>query len=1281
MWNCIQRSEVPNRDQMLPLTRAEWVLKKESRPGSAVSTRQGSTRPGSPVTSRPTSVRARGTRPSSAVNVLSKSKACQWHLESGRRPQSSGPRRQCTMPGLESPVAGAGLHLDAAASRCSPKSRCLRGFPAGQIVKEERIGSWPTPTHSAFSPSLGAARSSPVLGRARDKKTLHEPAEPAVPAGLVRAAEANKRFQAQLLEDWKRNNKVVDVDEILDRRRLCSFYDFLKNERGELDTDNDVLLYIDEAFANMELLEAEAKRAAPDAHHGQVVELSQKQSKLLRNTLSLYAQISNASTAGPPDVIHQQSFCRFIVDSRLVATSEDAGLRPPYHQAVRLFDGISKQNKDGFQRYANIEHCLALIGNLLGQTDMPIQIAWQAFEVELESAERLATALIEQRKKRVLETTAAFEEYQTEEAVRERSMEMFGKNGSPPSFFQGSLREWSLGLRFWVDTTNHQVSSECITNRVEQSFALEHILRDSLIEPGILHIVHKFGGLFRQLFTAYSDETKLTFTKEEGDDCRQGSVPHMSFAAFFRFCLDFSIFPKLCSFDEAWFAYRSAECVRLLGSEQAPLTGKLHKSTLKQKTTMRASSAAHAASFAQTLKELADTKAPRDEGDASDHETSSSFEDDAGSDAGSDAESDAGSNAGSKVSSSRNEGVQQELPKVIHSPGLHSETRTKELPQSPLSLTGQAARPRRYSRELFAAPAPAPNSDSRRSSITSRRSSLAAGDMAKAASFVEKLQAARRRSLSSIATDADINTLSEKIQTRNRAGSKESVDKPSFGKQMLAARKSVKVGIEQHPDAKDAKGDEVQEEGEVADVQDDDIVVSHVRTVLRKKLNGVIDLFSRWDRDGDGLVSCAEFVRGFKKTGVDVSPKELERVFQTWDTDGSGTLEYKELHRLLDKSPERCKKQGGVRPTAAVSKKLPEVAAEVDTVESASDVEKVRMKPCPDFSWMSKQVSKMTELELKSLSLLLAILDCCQDNFHDVHGILCTKKESSGSDCLLSTDVLMDTFKKHRITHRLNSIEMQEFIKLIDPSGNGMLDPFELQKAVSAVREHAIARRPMKLGTCRSSASTLGEEARRLSSLPVEMDDSSGEETPAAFSTAAFTECMLLLCSRHMHGSGVPAKFGSPGAARGHWLVGFLHHHFCKSGKAFDEKQAQQAEPKQRLMEHLPDGARYQSRMQALIQSKRDLFSRWHKDGMLSNPKPWTSESDCICSTCKRKRDVCGIGSAFCHVCSCVDAEPLSEHLLHPLLQRSRLRRQLASHLKAMPASRSSMRRRQHSCE
>ncbi|CAJ1429283.1 unnamed protein product [Effrenium voratum] len=98
------------------------------------------------------------------------------------------------------------------------------------------------------------------------------------------------------------------------------------------------------------------------------------------------------------------------------------------------------------------------------------------------------------------------------------------------------------------------------------------------------------------------------------------------------------------------------------------------------------------------------------------------------------------------------------------------------------------------------------------------------------------------------------------------------------------------------------------------------------------------------------------------------------------------------------------------------------------------------------------------------------------------------------------------------------------------------------------VREDEARRRPKAPPKGGQFAATLGEQARRLSNLPNEVDVK-GAEVPCAFGTAAFIESLLLLGYRHMNGSGQPIKCCAPAAAKAMYLINFLHHQHDRLAK------------------------------------------------------------------------------------------------------------------------------------
>jgi Ca2+-binding EF-hand superfamily protein len=62
----------------------------------------------------------------------------------------------------------------------------------------------------------------------------------------------------------------------------------------------------------------------------------------------------------------------------------------------------------------------------------------------------------------------------------------------------------------------------------------------------------------------------------------------------------------------------------------------------------------------------------------------------------------------------------------------------------------------------------------------------------------------------------------------------------------------------------------------------------------------VMDVFSSWDLDGDGVISRFEFGKAMSAKGMETTKKEVMMLFNSIDTDQNGFIEYKELHRVLN---------------------------------------------------------------------------------------------------------------------------------------------------------------------------------------------------------------------------------------------------------------------------------------------------------------------------------------------------------------------------------------------
>ena len=74
-----------------------------------------------------------------------------------------------------------------------------------------------------------------------------------------------------------------------------------------------------------------------------------------------------------------------------------------------------------------------------------------------------------------------------------------------------------------------------------------------------------------------------------------------------------------------------------------------------------------------------------------------------------------------------------------------------------------------------------------------------------------------------------------------------------------------------------------------------------LRDALSRSAQRVIDLFRKWDEDGNGTISKKEFRRAVRALGFDffANAGEIDMVFDDFDMDGNGTLDYKELNKKL----------------------------------------------------------------------------------------------------------------------------------------------------------------------------------------------------------------------------------------------------------------------------------------------------------------------------------------------------------------------------------------------
>jgi len=124
-----------------------------------------------------------------------------------------------------------------------------------------------------------------------------------------------------------------------------------------------------------------------------------------------------------------------------------------------------------------------------------------------------------------------------------------------------------------------------------------------------------------------------------------------------------------------------------------------------------------------------------------------------------------------------------------------------------------------------------------------------------------------------------------------------------------------------------------------------------MRTSMRQmaeKLSGqaarVIDLFKKWDRDGDGSISKVEFRKAMPMLGITGHTQaEVDALFESFDPDGSGEITFRELYKMLRHNPNNYG-QAEAKPRA-----------EVQPAEQLVDLTQLRQKMKLDMFKMEVQ--------------------------------------------------------------------------------------------------------------------------------------------------------------------------------------------------------------------------------------------------------------------------------------------------------------------------------------
>jgi hypothetical protein len=81
-------------------------------------------------------------------------------------------------------------------------------------------------------------------------------------------------------------------------------------------------------------------------------------------------------------------------------------------------------------------------------------------------------------------------------------------------------------------------------------------------------------------------------------------------------------------------------------------------------------------------------------------------------------------------------------------------------------------------------------------------------------------------------------------------------------------------------------------------------IQGQLRAHLASNHGKVLDLFRRWDVDGDGTVRKVEMRRAVASLGIEAPPSAIDALFDSFDRDAGGGIEYKELCRVLRREAE-----------------------------------------------------------------------------------------------------------------------------------------------------------------------------------------------------------------------------------------------------------------------------------------------------------------------------------------------------------------------------------------
>jgi len=395
-----------------------------------------------------------------------------------------------------------------------------------------------------------------------------KPAGPNFKCGSSRALQRDRLFQLELQAKWK-HDLEKELGPALGHKHESPLFDLEKTSEDE---DRS---FVSPWLQNSPQLEAALTKALPACEAIPFPEIPTATHQRLNEALDLWATVSHPSLQSPPDRFFRPAFCRLLIDTGIV-DCERAGAGVPYHRAVRCFDSMALsagKSEDagsggllGSLPCLSFDHVCELVNQLLSHTDSPALAQKKFFEQGLDAMSQIGHALLVRSRHRmrsranenVASPGAAINPNLVSTKYRKECLSI---HGAPPRLFEGFVTDWTSGLDFWMHIGDTQTTTKAIEKQSSQEAALDNYITDTIIEPGVLYFARVSQPVFLRLFEVYADETRKQWT----DKGVARHAKHLSFAAFFRFCIDFGLFPSLCSFEFAKRVYREAECVEKLG--------------------------------------------------------------------------------------------------------------------------------------------------------------------------------------------------------------------------------------------------------------------------------------------------------------------------------------------------------------------------------------------------------------------------------------------------------------------------------------------------------------------------------------------------------------------------------------------------------------------------------------------------------------------------------------------------------------------------------------------